>query len=137
MVEVYLDTDCILALVKDKDWLKETVQKRLKNERKLCTSVLAVVESRLVLMREADLDDALKVEEKIEEMKIKLLPLNEKALRESKELMMEYDFIGTLDALHIATAKLHKETILSTDHLILSLPDLKVEDPRNHEKTTI
>ena len=40
---MYLDTDCILALVKDSDWLKKPVQRRLKQEKKLSTSVLSIV----------------------------------------------------------------------------------------------
>lgn len=131
-MSVYLDTDCILALVKESDWLKEHVEKKLKKEKKLYTSVLSVVESRLVLMREANLEIVLSLEEKIEKMNIKLLPLDEKILRESKKLLLEYDFLGTFDALHIATARRYREKILSTDHIFTLISDLKVEDPRNH-----
>jgi PIN domain nuclease of toxin-antitoxin system len=130
VVKVYLDTDCILALVKDKDWLKKPVEKRIKKEKKLCTSVLSVVESRLILIREENIDSALSVEEKIKNMNIKLLPLDEEVLKESNHLMGQFDFLGTFDALHIATAKLHKEKILSTDHIFELIPGLPVEDPR-------
>jgi len=130
VVKVYLDTDCILTLVKDKDWLKKPVEKRIKNEKKLCTSVLSVVESRLILIREENIDSALSVEEKIKNMNIKLLPLDEQILKESNHLMWQFDFLGTFDALHIATAKLKKEKILSTDHIFELIPGLPVEDPR-------
>ena len=62
MVDVYLDTDCVLALVKESDWLKDAVTKRLRKEKKLYISVLSVVESRLILTREENLNVALRVE---------------------------------------------------------------------------
>lgn len=130
MVKVYLDTDCILALVKDSDWLKKMVEKRIQNEKRLCTSVLSVVESRLVLMREENIQTALCVEKELKKHRIKLLPLEENMISESNRLMEEFDFLGTFDALHIATAKLHREKILSTDHILKQVPDLFVEDPR-------
>lgn len=132
MVDVYLDTDCILALVKDSDWLKSPVQKRIKNEKRLCTSVLSVVESRLVLMREEDIGSVLGIQEKLKSLKIKLLPLEENILSESNNLMKDFDFLATFDAIHIATAKFHKEKILSTDHIFKLIPGLPVEDPREY-----
>lgn len=131
MVSVYLDTDCILALVKEKDWLKKSVEKRIKKEKKLCTSVLSVVESRLVLIRDENIDVALRVEDILKNLKIKLLPLDERILKESNKMMKQFDFLGTFDSLHIATAKLHGEKILSTDHIFEMIPDLLAEDPRN------
>ena len=128
---MYLDTDCILALIKDSDWLKASVQKRLKHEKKLFTSVLSVVECRLVLLRESTPKEVFSIEEAIKKWKIKLIPLDKKTLEKSKKLMQEFDFLGTFDAIHIATAILHKEKILSTDHIFSLIPKLKVEDPRD------
>jgi PIN domain nuclease of toxin-antitoxin system len=130
VVNVYLDTDCILALVKDSDWLKKPVQKRIKKEKHLCTSVLSVVESRLVLMREDDIESVFKIENKLKAHKVKLLPLDEDIISESNNLMKDFDFLATFDAIHIATAKLHEEKILSTDHILKLVPGLTVEDPR-------
>ena len=104
VINVYLDTDCILALVKDSDWLKEPVQKRLKHEKKLFTSVLSVVECRLVLLRESTSKEAFSVEDVIKEWNIKLIPLDNKTLERSNKLMKEFDFLGTFDAIHITTA---------------------------------
>ncbi|UCF08499.1 MAG: PIN domain-containing protein [Thermoplasmata archaeon] len=130
MVNVYLDTDCILALVKESDWLKTPVEKRIKNEKGLCTSVMSVVESRLVLMREENIESVFRIEEKLNSLKIKLLPLDENIISESNNLMKDFDFLATFDAIHIATAKLHKEKVLSTDHIFKLVPGLTVEDPR-------
>jgi len=128
---VYLDTDCILALVKDSDWLKVSVEKRLKGEDKLVTSVLTVVECRLVLLREATIDEAFRVEEVIKCWKIKLIPLDEKVMKRSKKLMQQNDFLGTFDSIHIATALINNEPILSTDHVFSLISELDVEDPRD------
>ena len=130
MVKVYLDTDCILALVKDSDWLKRPVERRIKNNRRLCTSVLSVVEARLVLMREEDIGSVFKIEEKLKAHKIKLLSLDERIISDSDKLMRDFDFLATFDAIHIATAKYHKEKVLTTDHLFSLIPGLSVEDPR-------
>lgn len=128
---MYLDTDCILALIKDSDWLKVPVQNKLKHEKKLSTSVLAVVESRLVLLRESTPEEAFRVEQIISKWKIKLIPLDEKVLKKSKILMQKFDFLGTFDAIHIATAILLNEKIMSTDHVFSLIPKLEVEDPRD------
>jgi uncharacterized protein with PIN domain len=128
---VYLDTDCILALVKDSDWLKASVEKRLKGENKLVSSVLTVVESRLVLLRETTPEEAFRVEEIIKKWKIKLIPLDEKVMKKSKKLMQQNDFLGTFDSIHIATALINKEPILSTDHVFSLIPELDIMDPRD------
>jgi uncharacterized protein with PIN domain len=131
VVNVYLDTDCILALVKDSDWLKAPVEKRLKNEKRLVTSALTVVECRLVLLREASLQDAFRVEDVIKKWKIKLIPLDDKVLERSKKLIQQNDFLATFDSIHIATALMNNEQILSTDHVFSLIPELVVEDPRD------
>ena len=128
---MYLDTDCILALVKDSDWLKKPVERRLRSEKKLYTSVLSVVECRLVLLRESTPEEAFRVEEEIKKWKIKLIPLDDKILKKSKKLMQKFDFLGTFDALHIAIALIQKEKILSSDHVFPLIPRLEVIDPRD------
>jgi len=127
---VYLDTDCILALVKDSDWLKEPVQKKIKLEKRLVTSVLSVVECRLVLLRENTPEEAYNVENTLKKWKIKLIILDKKTLEKSKKLMNEFDFLGTFDAIHIATAIINNEKILSTDHVFSLIAKIEVENPR-------
>ncbi len=131
MVNVYLDTDCVLALVKDSDRLKEPVQNRIKDEKGLLTSVLTVVECRLVLLRENTPEEMFRIEKTLKDWKIKLIPLDEKVLKKSKQLMHKHDFLGTFDALHIATAINQNEKTLSTDHIFAIIPGLNVIDPRD------
>ena len=127
---MYLDTDCILALAKDSDWLKDTIKKRIKGETDLCTSVLTIIECRLVLLRESTKGNALNIEEVCKDWKISLLGLDEQIITESNQLMRKYDFLGTFDALHVATAIIHDEKILSTDHVFPLIDEIQVEDPR-------
>lgn len=134
MVEVYLDTDCILALVKESDWLKEIVQGRIQSETKLSTSVMTIVECRLVLLREMSHKVAMGVETVLRDWNITLLPLDEDTLTEANKLMRKHDFLGTFDALHIATAILNGEMILSTDHVFSLIPEISVENPRKTSK---
>lgn len=127
---MYIDTDCILALVKESDWLKDCVRKRIKDDENLCTSVQTVVECRLVLLRESSFNEVLRIEGTLEDWGIKLISLDETILDLSKDLMIEYKFLGTFDALHVATALHLGETILSTDHVFPMIEGLHVEDPR-------
>ena len=101
VIDMYLDTDCILALGKDSDWLKDIVKKRIRSKRDLCTSVLTIIECRLVLLRESTKASALNIEEVCKDLKITLLGLDEEILAESNQLMRKYDFLGTFDALHV------------------------------------
>ncbi len=131
MVEMYLDTDCVLALAKESDWLKEAVMSAIKDSESLCTSALTVVECRLVLLREESNETAFSIESVLKKWNIKILELDEQMMYESKRLMKEFVFLGTFDALHIATAILHDETILSTDHVFPLVDRVRVVNPRN------
>ena len=130
MVRVYLDTDCILALVKKSDWLKRSVKRRIKNEKNLCTSVVSVVECRLVLLRENSFEEAISVENVLKEYKIKLLPLDEKILKMSNDLMKEYSGFKTFDAIHASYVMLYKEKMLSSDTIFPSIDGVDVENPK-------
>ena len=44
--------------------------------------------------------------------------------------MQKFDFLGTFDALHIATAIIQKEKIMSSDHVFPLIPELGIIDPR-------
>ena len=103
----------------------------MKSEKRLVTSALTVVECRLVLLREASLQDAFSVENIIKKWKIKIIPLDDKVLERSKKLMQQNDFLATFDSIHIASALINNEQILSTDHVFSLIPELVVKDPRD------
>ena len=50
---MYLDTDIVLSQIKEKDWLKEIVKRKLsKIDEELKTSAITIVECQIVLFRE-------------------------------------------------------------------------------------
>ena len=128
---VYLDTDCILALVKEEDWLKQDVMDFIRGKKNLNTSVITVLECRMVLLRKEEVDIALKVEEIIKEYGINLYPLTENILKKSNELMLQYGFIQTFDAVHAATAIVYQQKMVSTDHIFPKVESLLVDNPRS------
>jgi|SRR3989344_3754998 len=124
---MYLDTDIILALIKDKDWLKQYINlKKIKNLR---TSVLTLVESELVLSREFGRSDIFKVN-KVNDFKIKILTLDKKIFDLSNKLLKQYN-INIFDSIHAAFCLNYKEKILSTDHIFDLVENLERIDPRN------
>ncbi len=127
---MYLDTDCVLALIKKDDWLRVAVHRRLKGERALVTSVLTVVECQLVASREEERDRVFDIGRAIRKKDIDLIPLDERVLDRSIALLKRYDFLGIFDSIHAATAMSHREVILSTDHIFPLIDGLVVEDPR-------
>ncbi len=127
---MYLDTDCVLALIKESDWLKVLVGSRLKEERDLCTSVITVIECKLVISREEKRDHMHDTGSAIKNEKIGLLPLDERIILLSNDLLKKYEFLGIFDSIHAATSIVHDQTLLSTDHIFPLLDELVSEDPR-------
>lgn len=123
---MYLDTDVILALIKEKDWLKNYIKiSKIKNRK---TSVLALIEAELVLAREFGRKEIFKINQ-IKNYKIKILDLNEKIFNLSNKLLKQYN-INIFDSLHAAICLENKEKILSTDHIFDVIENLERVDPR-------
>lgn len=125
---MYLDTDIVLALIKKEDWLKEYVSPATFKGAK--TSVLAVIEARLILLREYSRQEALECLGKIQALELTILPLNEKIIEKSNELMSSHEKLGIFDALHAACALVHGEELVSTDTMYREIHELKSRDPR-------
>lgn len=123
---MYLDTDVLLTLLKDKDWLKQYVDpKRVQG---CTTSVLNLLEARLVLLREeGKVGDVLK---KTKAMKIKMLPVDEEQLETSELLLHTHKNLGIFDSMHAAICLIKKEKIFSTDHIYDEI-GLQRIDPRD------
>ena len=132
---MYLDADCVLALIKKGDWLGDAVCRRLKGERAPMTSVLTVVECQLVLSREEGRERITDVGKAIGEKGISLLPIDGNILERSNDLLKRYDLLGIFDSIHAATAMTYGEVLLSTDHVFPLIDDLVVEDPRGIART--
>jgi len=127
---MYLDTDCILALIKEEDWLKNDVSYRVRNEGNLCTSVLTIIECQLVLSREDCREAMYDMIERFDEEKIRIIALDREIECLSNLLMKKYPLLGIFDSVHAATCIKEEETLLSTDHIYPLITELISEDPR-------
>ncbi len=124
---MYLDTDILLALIKDKDWLKNYIKlEKINNPQ---TSVLTLIEAQLVLAREFGRNDIFRIN-KIKDFKIKIIDLDKEVFDMSNNLLRQYN-ITIFDSLHAAFCLIKKEKLLSTDHIFDIVKDLKRIDPRN------
>lgn len=125
---MYLDTDIILAIIKKEDWLKKYVSfKKIKSPK---TSVLNVLEARLVLVREYSRKDAIDAFKKIKEKRIQILEIDEKIIKKSQELMEKYSSLNMFDAVHAASAIINNEVLLSTDSVFDLIQEVNKADPR-------
>ena len=125
---MYLDTDIILALIKDEDWLKEHVD--LKQMQPAKTSVFTVIEAELVLLREYSRNDAIAVLDKLKTLKIEILPVTEPIIKQSQKLLSQYSELNIFDSIHVACAVVNDELIVSTDTVFQNILGLKRKDPR-------
>jgi predicted nucleic acid-binding protein len=126
----YLDTDCVLALTKESDWLKTIVEEIIACEEPLYTSILTVIECKLVIAREYGRNNMHNMNSRITGLGIELLPVDQKVERMSDQLLKKYNFLGIFDSIHASTAIINGLTLLSTDHIFPLMEELSVEDPR-------
>jgi len=69
---MYLDTDVVLALIKEEDWLKDYV--KLSELRPAKTSAITIIEVRLVILREYSRKKALESLSEIKKLKVEIIP---------------------------------------------------------------
>lgn len=125
---MYLDTDIILALIKEDDWLKKYVNiSKLKSAK---TSVITIIEARIVLEREYSRNEAIKVLSKLKKFNMQILPIDDKIIEKSQELLEKYPRLNIFDSIHVACAIINNEIIISTDTIFSSINELKSKDPR-------
>jgi hypothetical protein len=127
---VYLDTDVILSQLKERDWLKESVEKKLGEvNEKLKTSAITIVECQIVLLREDSRSSATDVLDRVRELRVEVLPLTEEVLQLSKELLEKYPKLNIFDSLHLAHVLHEGEKIMSTDSLFDEIEGVARVDP--------
>lgn len=127
---MYLDTDVILSQLKERDWLKESVEKKLgEMNEKLKTSAITIVECQIVLLREDSRSSAIDVLDRIREFRVEVLPLTEEVLQLSKELLEKYPKLNIFDSLHLAHVLHEGEKIMSTDSLFDEIEGVARVDP--------
>ncbi len=125
---MYLDTDILLALIKKEDWLKEYIDiKKLKNP---VTSVLNIIEARIVLYREYSRQEAVYALGKIKELRIKIISIDSKTVEKSQDLIERYPRLNMFDAVHAACVIINKEEFISTDTIFDDIDKIIKIDPR-------
>ena len=127
---MYLDTDIILSQLKEQDWLKENVKKKLEEvEENLKTSAITAVECQIVLIREDSRGNALEVLDGIKKLGVEVLPLTEEILQISNKLLKKHPRLNIFDSLHLAHVLHEGEKIMSTDSLFDGIEGVERVDP--------
>ncbi len=125
---MYLDTDVILSVLKDEDWLKEAVSFDELEEPK--TSLITALEIQLIYFDKRDKDFIAAVPAKMEDMNIEVLPLKKEPMDEGGKLLTKYDRLNLFDSIHLGHSLVLEEPIVSTDTLYPDIKEIEHIDPR-------
>lgn len=128
---VYLDLDVILAELKADDWLSSVVDIDAIDEPK--TSVATGIELQYVMEDEWGRDRVVRAHDEILGCDIELVPLAPDAVDAAAELRARYDALNVFDGVHLGSAQVLDEPIVSTDTLFPEIPEIEHIDPRNLE----
>ena len=125
---VYLDLDVILAELKTDDWLSSVVDINAIDAPK--TSVATGIELQYVMEDEWDRDRVVRAHDEILTCDIELVPPSADALDAAAELRAQYDALNVFDGVHLGSAQVLDEPIVSTDTLFPEIPEIEHVDPR-------
>lgn len=126
---VYLDTDVILALLKAGDWLASAVDRtRLESP---VTSAATAIEVQYVMEDEWDREQLSMVHSAVVDEGIDLVPLDGDVLAAAGTLRVDYEALGIFDSIHLGTASVLEEPIISTDSLYPAITEVEHIDPRD------
>jgi hypothetical protein len=128
---VYLDLDVILAELKADDWLASDVDIDSIEEPK--TSVATGIELQYVMEDEWERDRVVQAHQEIASQNIELVPLTSDALDAIADLRAQYDALNVFDGVHLGSAAVLDEPIVSTDTLFPEIPEIEHIDPRDLE----
>lgn len=128
---VYLDLDVILAELKAEDWLASDVAIESIEEPK--TSVATAIELQYVMEEQWKRDRVVRAHQEIASRNIKLVPLTSDAMDAAATLRSQYDALNVFDGVHLGTASVLEEPIVSTDTLFPEIAEVEHIDPRNIE----
>lgn len=126
---MYLDLDVILAELKADDWLASDVDVASIAEPK--TSVATGIELQYVMEAEWDRDRVVRAHQEIAGKDIELVPLTSDALDAAADLRSQYDVLNVFDGVHLGSAAVLDEPIVSTDTLFPEIPEIEHIDPRD------
>ena len=126
---VYLDLDVILAELNAEDWLASDVDIASIEEPK--TSVATGIELQYVMEDEWERDRVVRAHREVASRNIELVPLTSDALEAAADLRAQYDALNVFDGVHLGSAAVLDEPIVSTDTLFPEIPEVEHIDPRN------
>ncbi len=128
---MYLDLDVILAELKADDWLASDVDIDSIEDPK--TSVATGIELQYVMEDVWDRHRVVRAHQEITEKNIELVPLTSDALAAAADLRAQYDALNVFDGVHLGSAAVLDEPIVSTDTLFPEISEVEHIDPRNLE----
>lgn len=128
---VYLDLDVILAELKADDWLASDVDIESIEEPK--TSVATGIELQYVMEDEWDRDRIVRAHREIRDNNIELVPLTTDTLDAAADLRAQYKALNVFDGVHLGSATVLDEPIVSTDTLFPEISEIDHVDPRDIE----
>ena len=116
-MEYLVDADVLYAYMNPPDWLHnhavKVVEKIKKGELKAKVSPIIILELAIVIKRDLSEKAMLRIYDKIKDLKVEILSVNEKTVEEAFKYLKKN--MGIFDAYHAATAKTYNLTIIGTD----------------------
>lgn len=125
---MYLDTDLVLGLLKDDDWLSEVASSFGVADAKTSTST--VIEVQYVLEDVWPRQRLVSVHSAITDQEVELVPLTAEILEAAGDIRGKYERVNVFDSIHLGTAVVLEEPIVSTDTLYPTIEDVTHIDPR-------
>ena len=128
---MYLDLDVILAELNADDWLASDVDIDATEGAKM--SVATGIELQYVMEDEWDRDRVVRAHQEITGKDIELVPLTSDALDAAADLRSQYEALNVFDGVHLGSAAVLDEPIVSTDTLFPEIPEVEHIDPLDLE----
>jgi predicted nucleic acid-binding protein len=95
------------------------------------TSVATGIELQYVMEDEWERARVVRAHQEISSRNIELVPLTSDALNAAADLRAQYDALNVFDGVHLGSAAVLDEPIVSTDTLFPEIPEVEHIDPRN------
>lgn len=126
---MYLDLDVILAEVKHDDWLASDVNiDAIENPK---TSVATAIELQYVMETEWERSRVVRAQDEIINANIELVALTTEAVDAAAEIRSQYESVNVFDGIHLGSAFVLDEPIVSTDTLFPTIAEVEHIDPRD------